>query len=89
MLAIHTAESVRKGDRVTIQSHDLTSEACLSNGTGEPPSKVAIRATEIAISLRYDNATTGRAARAPERATDSQAHAEAAVLNGVTTTTTA
>jgi single-stranded DNA-binding protein len=88
VLAIHAAESVRKGDRVTIQGHDLTSEAWLGNGTNEPRSKVAIRATEIAVSLRYDNAITGRAARAAERAADPQAHADAAILNGVTTSTT-
>ncbi|HEX9358492.1 MAG TPA: single-stranded DNA-binding protein [Streptosporangiaceae bacterium] len=86
VLAIHAAESVRKGDRVTIQGQDLTSEAWLGNGDGQPKSKVAIRATEIAVSLRYDNATTGRAARAAERAADPQAQADAAVLNGVTTT---
>ena len=75
---------MRKGDRVTIQGHDLTSEAWLGTSDGQPKSKVAIRATEIAVSLRYDHATTGRAARAAQRANDPQAHAGAAVLNGVT-----
>jgi single-stranded DNA-binding protein len=87
VLAIHAAESVRKGDRVTICGHDLTSEAWLGNGDGQPKSKVAIRATEIAVSLRYDNATTGRATRAAQHATGPQAQADAAVLNGVTTAT--
>ena len=87
VLAIHTAASVRKGDRVTVQGHDLTSEAWTGTG-GEPRSKVAIRATDIAVSLRFDTATTGRATRAAERAshgTDAQTQREAAVLNGVTT----
>ena len=87
VMAIHAAESVRKGDRVTIQGHDLTSEAWLGND-GAPRSKVAIRATEIAVSLRFDTLTTGRAGRAAEQAargSDAQAKAEAAVLSGVTT----
>ncbi len=85
VLAIHTAESLRKGDRVTIQGHDLTSEAWLGNGDRQPRSKVAIRATEIAVSLRYDTAATGHANRATQRDADPQAQAETAVLNGVTT----
>ena len=84
VLAIHAAESVRKGDRVTIQGHDLTSEAWLGMGDGQPRSKVAIRATEIAVSLRYDTAATGRATRATQRDADPQVQAESAVLNGVT-----
>ena len=88
VLAIHTADSLQKGDRVTIQGHDLTSEAWAGTG-GEPRSKIAIRATEIAVSLRYDTATTGRATRAAQRdaarATDADADAEARVLSGVTT----
>ncbi len=88
VMAAHTATSVRKGDRVTIQGHDLTSEAWLSTTGGEPRSKVAIRATDIAVSLRYDSATTGRATRTAQqhatRSADPQAQAEAAVLNGVT-----
>jgi single-strand DNA-binding protein len=86
VLAIHAAESVRKGDRVTICGHDLTSEAWLSTTDGQPKSKVAIRATELAVSLRYDRATTGRAA---QRAAGRQLHADAAVLNGVTTASAA
>ena len=84
VLAIHAAESARKGDRVTIQAHDLTSEAWTGT-SGEPRSKVALRATEIAMSLRFDSATTGRATRAAARATDAQAQADARVLDGVTT----
>jgi len=76
---------VRKGDRVTIQGHDLTSEAWLATTDGQPKSKVAIRATDIAVSLRYDHATAGRATRATQRAADPQAQADAALLNGVTT----
>jgi single-strand DNA-binding protein len=88
VLATHAASSLRKGDRATVQGHDLLSEAWASD-TGEPRSKVSIRATEIAASLRYDTLTTGRAVRAASRAAaraeDADAHAEAAVLAGVTT----
>ncbi len=88
VLASHAAESVRKGDRVTIQGNDLTSEAWLGNDA-EPRSKVAIRATDIAVSLRFDSVATGRSVRAAQRqaalANDAQAKAEAAVLSGVTT----
>ena len=88
VLAIHAAESLRKGDRVTVQGHDLTSEAWTGTG-GEARSKVSIRATDIAVSLRHDTATTGRAVRTAERAAaavagDAQAQAEARVLSGVT-----
>jgi single-stranded DNA-binding protein len=88
VLAIHAAGSVRKGDRVTVQGHDLTSEAWTGAGN-EARSKVCIRATDIAVSLRYDTATTGRAVRAAEQAAaaagDAQAQAEARVLADVTT----
>jgi single-stranded DNA-binding protein len=89
ILAVHAAGSLSKGDRVTVQGADLTSEAWTGTG-GEARSKVAIRATDIAVSLRYDTATTGRATRAAEKAAaavagDAQAQAEARVLSGVTT----
>jgi single-strand DNA-binding protein len=88
VLASHTAASVRKGDRVTVQGHDLTSEAWVSDG-GDPRSKVAIRAIEIAVSLRWDTLTTGRAvrnaAREAAKAADPQVQAENAVIAGVTT----
>jgi single-strand DNA-binding protein len=87
VLASHAAESVRKGDRVTVQGHDLTSEAWV-NDAGEARSKVAIKAIEIAASMRYDSLTTGRAVRAAARAAgdggDQDARHEAAVLAGVT-----
>lgn len=85
VLASHAAGSLRKGDRVTVQGHDLVSEAW-TNDAGEPRSKVTIKAVEIAASLRYDSLTTGRATRAAARAqgSDQDARAEAALLAGVT-----
>ena len=87
VLASHAASSLHKGDRVTVEGHDLTSEAWTSD-TGDPRSKVAIKATEIAASLRFDTLTTDRALRRATGAiagvTDPQARADAAVLAGVT-----
>jgi single-strand DNA-binding protein len=87
VLASHAAASVHKGDRVTVQGYDLTSEAWTSD-SGEPRSKVAIRAIEVAVSLRWDTLTTGRAVRNASRdaarAADPQVRAERAVLAGVT-----
>jgi single-strand DNA-binding protein len=87
VLAGHAADSLRKGDRVTIQGHDLTAETWL-NKDGEARAKVAIRVTDIGASLRFDTLTTGRtvraAARAASRTTDAATQAENSVLDGVT-----
>jgi single-stranded DNA-binding protein len=89
LLASRTAESVRKGDRVTVVADDAVAEAWAANGSGEP------RAREIAASMAFDNLRTGYAARKAARAAaangqpnDLPAHeqAEAQVLRGVTTT---
>lgn len=88
VLASHAAASIRKGDRVTVQGYDLISEAWVSEA-GEPRSKVAIKAIEIAVSLRWDTLTTGRAVRNATReaakTADPQVRAERSVLDGVTT----
>jgi single-strand DNA-binding protein len=87
VLASHAAESVRKGDRVTIQGHDLTAEAWVTPD-GEPRGKVRIAVTEIAASLRFDTVTTGRSVRGAQRDAGRPANAavqaERAVLAGVT-----
>jgi single-strand DNA-binding protein len=87
VLASHAASSLHKGDRVTVQGHDLVSEAWASD-TGDPRSKVAIKATEIAASLRFDTLTTDRALRKATHAAagdaSAQALAGAAVLAGAT-----
>ena len=95
LLASRTAESVRKGDRVTVVADDLVAEAWAANGSGEPRARVALRAREIAASMAFDSLRTGYAARKAARAAaangqpnDLPAHeqAEARVLRGVTTT---
>src|SRR5579875_2738186 len=72
-LAACTDKSVRKGDRVTVTADDLIAEAWISQQTdddGKPKARgqVALRARDIAVSMRYDTATTGRADRQAARA---------------------
>ena len=94
VLASRTAESVRKGDRVTVIADDMIAEAWAANGSGEPRARVTLRAREIAASMAFDSLRTGYASRKAARAaaangepTDLPAHeqAEAQVLAGVTT----
>ena len=95
MLAARTAESVRKGDRVTVIADDLLAEAWTASTSGEPRARVTLRAREIAASMAFDNLRTGYASRRAARLAaangqpnDLPAHeqAEARVLRGVTTT---
>jgi single-stranded DNA-binding protein len=95
LLASRTAESVRKGDRVTVVADDLMAEAWTATGSGEPRARVTVRAREIAASMAFDTVRTGFAARRAARlaAADGQpsglpAHeqADARVLRGVTAT---
>ena len=94
LLATRTAESVRKGDRVTVIADDMTAETWNASD-GEPRARVTLRAREIAASMAFDSLRTNYAARRAARAaaangemTDLPAHeqAEAEVLAGVTTT---
>src|SRR6266516_402983 len=94
LLATRTAESVGKGDRVTVLADDLVAEAWTATGSGEPRARVTLRAREIAASMAFDSLRTGYSARKTARAaaangepTDLPAHeqAEAQVLAGVTT----
>ena len=95
LLASRTAESVRKGDRVTVLADDFTAEAWAATGTGEPRARITLRAREIAASMAFDTLSTGYAARKAARLaaangepTDLPAgeQAEVRVLRGVTTT---
>jgi single-stranded DNA-binding protein len=94
LLASRTAESVHKGDRVTVLADDLMAEAWAAANSGEPRARVTLRAREIAASMAFDTVRTGFAARKAARAAaangqpnDLPAHeqAEAQVLRGVTT----
>jgi single-stranded DNA-binding protein len=92
VLASRTAESVGKGDRVTVIADDVTAEAWAANGSGEPRGRVTLRAREIAASMAFDSLRTGFAARRAARAAAANGEpndlpagerAELEVLNGV------
>jgi single-stranded DNA-binding protein len=96
-LAACTARSVRKGDRVVVTADDFTAEAWIARDPGpdgpQPRGQVALRAREIAVSMRFDTATTGRADRQTARAAaangepsdlDTSEQADLRVLSGVT-----
>ena len=94
LLATRTAESVRKGDRVTVLADDLMAEAWAATGSGEPRGRVTLRAREIAASMAFDSLRTGYAARKAARAAAANGEpndlpageqAEVRVLRGVTT----
>ena len=97
LLASRTAESVRKGDRVTVLAEDLLTEAWLgTDDEGRPraSARVTLRAREIAASMAFDTLRTGYAGRKAARQaaangqpTDLPAaeQADARVLAGVTT----
>jgi single-stranded DNA-binding protein len=96
LLAARTAESVRKGDRVTVLADDLTAEAWAAKENGEPRARIHVRAREIAASMAFDTVRTGYAARKAARLAAANGEpndlpageqAEARVLAGVTATT--
>jgi single-stranded DNA-binding protein len=93
LLASRTAESVRKGDRVTVLADDLFAEAWAATGNGEPRGRVSLRAREIAASMAFDTLRTGYADRKAARAATANGdaanlpaneQAELRVLRGVT-----
>ena len=93
LLAERTAESVGKGDRVTVLADDLIAEAWAAPANGEPRGRVALRAKEIAASMAFDTVRTGYAARKAARLAAANGQpsdlpageqAEAQVLSGVT-----
>ena len=68
VLASRTAESVRKGDRVTVLADDLTAETWLSNDDNPGPrARISLRARDIAASMAYDTLRTGYADRKAAR----------------------
>jgi len=94
LLAERTAESVGKGDRVTVLADDMIAEAWAATANGEPRGRVALRAKEIAASMAFDTVRTGYAARKAARLAAANGQpsdlpageqAEARVLSGVTT----
>jgi single-stranded DNA-binding protein len=100
VLAARTAESVRKGDRVTVTADDLMAEAWLSRPASpqdrpEARAGLKLRATDIAASMAFDSLRTGYAARKAQRLAAANGEpndlpateqAEMQVLGGVTAT---
>ncbi len=94
VLASRTADSVRKGDRVTVLADDLTAEAWLStDNEPRPRARVTLRAREIAASMAFDTVRTGYADRRAARVAAANGEptslpvgeqADAQVLAGVT-----
>jgi single-stranded DNA-binding protein len=60
-LATFAAESLHRGDRVSVRADDMTTEAW-ANDAGELRSTAVLWAYDIGPSLVFDSATTGRAA---------------------------
>ncbi len=64
-LPIHVAESVHKGDRVTVLADDFNADAWTGEVDGRPVPRgqIVLRAREISASMLRDNLTTGYAER--------------------------
>jgi len=64
-LARQVAESVHKGERVTVLASDITAETWTGEEDGKPVPRatIAFRAYEISASMLRDNLTTGYAER--------------------------
>ena len=71
-LASHAHESLRRGDRVTVRSGDLYAEAWSHRDTGAPMAQAKLRASEIALSVRFRTATSAPRT-APAQPADDQA----------------
>ena len=65
-LARNTTESAHRGDRVTVAADDIYSDAWASRDNGEPMSAVKIRASEIALALRFATGTATRVTTASQ-----------------------
>jgi single-stranded DNA-binding protein len=95
VLASRTADSVRKGDRVTVIAEDLLAEAWITkDDQPQARGRVSLRAREIAASMAYDSLRTGYADRKAARQAAANGEpndlpaaeqADARVLAGVTT----
>ena len=67
LLAEHVAESLAKGDRVTVRADDVTCNAWIPDGPGQQPrGQTELKAYEVSLSLRFSNAVAVRAPRADE-----------------------
>jgi len=89
-VAAHAADSLHKGDYVTVRADDTYAWAWADDNSKEPRGTTVLIAYDIAASVRFDNVTSGAAARRAARdqdATDitTEEQANRGVLAGVTT----
>jgi single-stranded DNA-binding protein len=93
LLASRTADSVGKGDRVTVIADDFIAEAWIARDSGDARGQIALRARDISASMAFDTLRTGYATRKAARAAaangkpndlDAGEQADMRVLAGVT-----
>jgi single-stranded DNA-binding protein len=64
-LAEHAADSLVKGDRVTVRADDISASAWTADGPDrEARAQLQVQAYEVAASMRFETLTTAKAARA-------------------------
>jgi Single-strand binding protein family len=92
-VASHAAESLRKGDCVTVRADDAYAWAWVEDGPQDKPvarGAIVLLAYDIAASTRFDTLTTGETARKAAQVsndpapTDAREQADLSVLAGVT-----
>lgn len=92
-VASHAAESLRKGDYVTVRADDAYSWAWVDDGPQDKPvarGAIVLLAYDIAASTRFDTLITGQATRKVAQANgdvapaDARVQADLSVLAGVT-----
>ena len=67
LLAGHVAESLAKGDRVTVRADDVTCRAWIPDGPErQARGQAELKAYEVSLSLRFSNAVAVLAPRADE-----------------------
>jgi single-strand DNA-binding protein len=63
-LASHIADSLVKGDRVTVRADDITYRVWTDDSSeARPRAQVELKAYDVAASMRFDNLVTMRASR--------------------------
>ena len=91
-VAAHAADSLHKGDYVTVRADDTYPWAWADDQSKEPRGTTVLIAYDIAASVRFDNVTSGAAARRAARDQDAaditaEEQANRSVLAGVSAET--
>jgi single-strand DNA-binding protein len=91
-VATHVAESLHKGDYVTVRADDMYPWTWVDDVKKEPRAVMVLLAYDVAASMRFDTLTTGAAVRraaqaeAASETADPREQADLAVIAGVTAT---